>query len=290
MPADAAHQVPHEDSDGAPLPTFVIAGTMRSGTTALARWLGAHPDVYMAPRKELHYFDSAKPKTMADYRREFAGRAGQRAVGEATPNYVFADHAVERLATAVPDVRVIVSCREPVERAYSHYWARRSRVEELREFAEVVAEEQRHPDTPAGTGLGTSLDLLARGRYLEQIEEALRHLRREQLLVVLFDDVEQRPAQTFTRICTHIGVDPSLVPDDVGRPANGYRAFRSERLRRVTRRVPGRAADVLGRLNTRATAYPELDPGLRRELQDWYRPANHALADWLGRDLSAWDR
>ena len=286
MPPDDA-EVPVEG----PLPTFVIAGTMRSGTTALARWLGAHPDVYMAPRKELHHFDSTEPKALSSYRREFAGWAGQSAIGEATPNYLFARGAVARLTATVPGVRVVVSLRDPVERAYSHYWARASRAIESRSFAEVVADEQAKPTTPVGPTLGggTSAYLLGRGLYLDQITEALRHLPRADLHVVLFDDVEACPRQTFAGMASFVGVDASVVPGDVGRPANAYRQYRSERMRRWTRRLPSPAADLVGHLNSRATTYPQLDPGLRRELQDWYRPANQALAEWLGRDLSAWE-
>ena len=187
---------------------------------------------------------------------------------------------------------MVVSLRDPVERAYSHYWARASRSIESRTFAEVVADEQAKPTTPVGAtlGAGTSAHLLGRGLYLDQIDEALRHLPRADLHVVLFDDLEACPQDTFAGVCDFIGVDRSVVPDDVGRPANAYRRFRSERMRRWTRRLPSPAADLVGHLNSRATAYPELDAGLRRELQDWYRPANQALADWLGRDLSAWDR
>ena len=272
-----------------PLPTFVIAGTMRSGTTALARWLGHHPEVFMAPRKELHHFDSSKNPPLHQYLQEFADWSGQPAVGEATPNYLYADHAIERLVATVPDVRVVVSLREPVERAYSHYWARTSRALEDRPFAEVVADEQRHPVLEAGSGMGGPPALLARGRYLDQIQRALTHLPEDQLLAVLFDDVEQEPAQTYARICTFIGVDPAMAPPDVGRPANGYRRYRSERLRQALRRLPGPAADLIGHLNSRAATYPPLDPILRRALQDSYEADNQALARWLDRDLSSWN-
>ncbi len=292
MSADAPAPVPVPTPDGGPLPTFVIAGAMRSGTTALARWLGAHPEVFMAPGKELHFFDSTKPKTLAAYRREFSGWQGQAAIGEATPNYLFADGAMARLAATVPGVRVVVSLRDPVERAYSHYWARASRSIESRSFAEVVAAEQAEPARPVGSamGQGSSAHLLARGLYLDQLTEALRHLRRADLHVVLFDEVEAEPGPTFAGICTFVGVDASVRPDDVGRPANAYRRYRSERMRRLTRRLPSPAADLVGHLNSQAVAYPPLDPGLRRELQEWFGPANQALAEWLGRDLTAWTR
>ena len=278
--------MPEAAADQGPLPTFVIAGAMRAGSTALSRWLSAHPEVFMAPRKELHFFDKADAGSISTYRAEFADWSGQPAIGEATPNYLFASGAVERLVATIPDVRVVVSLRDPVERAYSHYWSRRSRALEVRSFAELVGEEQARPADASADPNG--LDLLARGRYLDQIHEALRHLPRPQLLVVLFDDVEGSPTETFAQICTFVDVDPTQVPAEVGRPANAYRRFRSQRVRRLARRLPAPAADVVGHLNSRAEGYPPLDPGLRDELRAWYRPANQELAEWLGRDLSAW--
>ncbi|HVN50355.1 MAG TPA: sulfotransferase, partial [Acidimicrobiales bacterium] len=190
--------------------------------------------------------------------------------------------AMRRLATVLPDVKVVLSLRHPVDRAYSQYWARRSRGFETRSFAEVIATEPEVPLTDDG-------GLVARGRYLEQIERALNHIGRDQLLVVLFDDLQERPAETYAQICEFIGADPTTVPDEVGRPANRYRTFRSERVRRLALRLPKGVGNAVGHLNSRAEAYPELDPSLRAALCDRFRPHNAALAEWLGRDLSAWD-
>jgi hypothetical protein len=266
-----------------PLPTFVVAGTQRSGTTALWHWLGAHPDVFVASAKELHFFDTNWQDGVDSYRQSFHGWGGQPAIGEVTPNYIFDADAVSRMVEVMPDVRVVVSLREPVERAYSHYWARRSRAFETREFADVIAAEPAEVIRSKGSGY-----LLARGRYLGQIERALEVLPREHLLVVLFDDLEQRPTETFAEICRFVGVDDQVVPAEVGRPANAHRQFRSQRVRRLTLRLPGPTRDLVGRINSRAVGYPPLDPALRRELVERFRPDNEALASWLGRDLSAW--
>ena len=268
----------------APLPTFVIAGAMRSGTTSLTRWLRGHPDVWMSPNKELHYFDTRWERgvTVDEYRQDFAGWDHQPAVGEATPNYVFHRDAMQRLTSVLPDARIVLSLRHPVDRAYSHYWARRSRGIETRGFAEVVATEPEVPVTDDG-------GLLARGRYLEQIQRMLHHLDREQLLVVLFDDLEAHPTETFVEVCDFIGVGRTSVPDEVGRAANGYRHFRSERVRQLSLRLPKSLGNAVGHLNSRTEKYPTMDAPLRAALCEQFRPHNDALAEWLGRDLSAWD-
>jgi hypothetical protein len=268
----------------APLPTFVIAGAMRSGTTSLNRWLRGHPDVWMSPNKELHYFDTRWERgvTVDEYRQSFAGWSDQHAVGEATPNYVYHRDAMERLASVVPDVRVVLSLRHPVDRAHSHYWARRSRGIDTRGFAEVIATE---PDVPLTDDGG----LMARGRYLEQIQRTLRYVDRDQLLVVLFDDLEREPTETFAEVCAFIGVDTTTVPAEVGEAANRHRHFRSERVRRLSLRLPKSLGNAVGHLNSRAEAYPTMDAPLRSVLCEQFRPHNDALGEWLGRDLSMWD-
>ncbi len=270
--------------DGAaPLPSFAVGGTQRSGTTALWHWLGAHPDVFMAPGKELHFFDSHWDEGLESYEKSFEGWSGQAAIGEVTPNYVFHPDAMKRMVSVLPDVRIVMSVREPVDRAYSHYWARRSRGHEERDFADVVGDEPAVISVGDGTGY-----LFARGRYMTQIERTLEVLPRQQLLVVLFDDIDQRPTETYARICRFIGVDDEVVPAQVGETANEYREFRTQRLRRLAHRVPGPLARVVGRVNSRPVPYPPLDPAVRAELVERYRPDTEALAAWLDRDLSEW--
>ena len=108
------------------LPNFFIAGTMRSGTTSLTRYLDAHPDVFIAPQKEIHYFDLNYPRGIDWYRQQFSNVDREVAVGDATPSYVYLEEAVARMTETVPDARVIVLLRHPVDRAYSHYWLRRA--------------------------------------------------------------------------------------------------------------------------------------------------------------------
>jgi len=268
----------------APLPTFVIGGTMRAGTTSLTRWLRSHPDVLMPAAKELHYFDTRYEHgdTIDDYRSRFSGWSGERAVGEATPNYLFHKEAMARLANALPDARIVLSLRNPIDRAYSQYWARRSRDIETREFDEVVRTE---PDVI----VGDDGYVVARGQYHEQIQRMLEHIPRERVLVVLFEDVEDEPQATFADVCRFIGVDDEIVPTEIGQAANAHRHFRSQRLRRIGMKLPKPAANAVGRLNSKVETYPPMDPSTRAWLVERYRPHNAALGDWLGRDLSAWD-
>src|SRR5688572_19406956 len=104
------------------LPDFVVIGSMRAGSTSLARYIGAHPSVYMPPKKELHFFDWNWDRGLDWYRAQFRDATPGAIIGEATPIYIVYREAMERLAKACPEARLLVVLRDPVSRAYSHYW------------------------------------------------------------------------------------------------------------------------------------------------------------------------
>jgi len=103
---------------------FLIAGVQKAGTTSFDRYLRQHPEIAMAKRKEVHFFDKSPPTPFAGlnhwlYHRQFdwkAQSAGAK-LGEATPIYVWWQGAIERIKAYAPDIRLIVSLRDPVERA-----------------------------------------------------------------------------------------------------------------------------------------------------------------------------
>ena len=269
------------------LPSFVIVGAAKSGTTSLAAWLREHPDVYVVPEKELHFFSYEWERGVQWYEECFAAANGQAAVGEATPNYLAHPEAPERMASVIPDAKLIALLRNPVDRAYSHYWHWRERMGEQRSFEEVVSSELS----------GTPERYLSGGRYLEQLERVLKHYPREQLEVILFEDLQTKPEETFRQVCRYLGVDESAVPESVGSRENPFLYYYPRWLWnffvrvRIGRFIPARAAGALYRAMVRtADPYPPMDPQLRMKLIDHFADSNAALAAWLGRDLSAWSK
>src|SRR5438067_1876114 len=118
------------------MPNFFIVGAARSGTTSFNRYLSQHPQVYITPRKEVHFFAAHHfPRTgpgdeainrrvigeEEQYAQLFAGVAGEKAIGESSVFYLCFPGTAERIAQAVPDAKIIVLLREPVDRAYSSY-------------------------------------------------------------------------------------------------------------------------------------------------------------------------
>jgi hypothetical protein len=277
-------------SDRGPLPNFLIVGAMRSGTTTLARTLGAHPQVYMASQKEIHFFDRHFQRGVDWYRSRFAGATGQMAVGEATPAYLYDAASPPRMAEVIPDARLICILRNPVDRAYSHYWLERGLGREALSFREAVrAEPKRLASDPSPARINRAY--LDCSRYLPQLQRLTAHYPRGSLLVMILEDLEKDPAAAYREACWFLGVDPGFVPRGVTARMNPYREYRSLRLRRAVR--TGRRSmvkRVLGRLNVRPeTTYPPLDPELRGELLASFGDHNAELARWLGSELPWWN-
>jgi hypothetical protein len=114
---------------------------------------------------------------------------------------------------------------------------------------------------------------------------------REVLLVLLFDDLRETPSEVRRTLYGHLGVDDRITPTEEEITANTFVAFRSKTVRRLTRRLPRSTRRVVGRLNTKPdSSYPPMDPAIRADLKDRFRQDNAMLGDWLGRDLSSWDR
>ena len=268
------------------LPDFLVIGAQKSGTTTLADRLAAHPDVYL-PAREVHYFSHRYDRGPDWYRRALAGAPPGALLGEKSPSYLTDADAPARIAAALADVRLIAVLRDPVDRAYSHYWHNRRLAKEHLSFAEAVAAE---PTRAAGA----SAIHRARYGYLEGGHYAA-HLSRfdgpfdDRLLVLVFEDLcsDQDAvvgeARRFLELAPR--PEPRVGPGARAVVRNAYVEYRSQRLRRVAAHVPRPLAAAIYRVNRRTATYPPLDPGLRRDLADEFRAGDGIVAARLDRSL-----
>lgn len=270
-----------------PDPTFIIVGAMRSGTTSLARWLGDHPQMFMAASKEVHYFDRYYELGSQWYLKHFVGSDNFLAVGEATPNYMYRPVAVQRLANDLPDVQLIVLLRDPIARAFSHYQHRVARGGEDLSFAEAIAAEPRRLASADDT-VRDHFSYVDRGRYLHQLQRIMELVPRERLYIELFENLTREPVSVFRSITSWLGADPSTIPPSVGRALNSHQNFRSHTLRRAARHLPGAARRALGRLNRIQGGYPPVPRADVAQLLEVFLPERQALQELTGRDLSVW--
>jgi hypothetical protein len=209
------------------LPGFIVIGAQRSGTTSLFHYLCRHPQIAGSPVKEVHFFDHQFWRGVDWYRSYFPtvaaqararnGGGGELVGGEATPYYLFHPAVPARLAATVPDVRLVAILRNPVDRAYSHYWRSIDcRVERL-SFVEALAaetgrlegEEKKLMARPRYRSFNhRHRAYAARGLYAEQLERWFAHFPREQVLVIRAEDFFARPSEVYADILEFLGVAP----------------------------------------------------------------------------------
>ncbi|MCW2538086.1 MAG: Sulfotransferase [Modestobacter sp.] len=247
------------DPDGH-LPQFVIAGAPKAGTTALHAALATHPALYLSPVKEPKYYltDGRPPPRSghrgpgdahsarewvwrrAQYRALFAGAPAGTVRGESTPFYLHDRAAHARLAADVPDVKVVVVVRDPVDRAYSNWvHLRADGLEPEPDFAVAVRLERQR----VAAGWAPFWHYRGLGRYGEQLRDLYRHVPREQVLVFRYRQLVDDPRQTLDRVADFLGV-PTGVAHTVA--AENVKPFVPDTARyRVLSRLT-RAGAVLG--------------------------------------------
>lgn len=269
------------------LPDFLIIGGQRCGTSSLYYYLTEHPGVISASTKEIHFFDDSYTKGLDWYRAQFPTVAYKHYVerirknhfltGEASPYYLFHPHAPQRIVSALPNVKLIVLLRNPIDRAYSQHW-----LEVMGQFESLSFEEavRREPERTAGEREKMLQDenyhsyshrrftYLARGVYVDQLQYWMNYYPREQFLIIKTEDLYKKSAEIVRQTLEFLGVPADKI--DTNREYKKYK-------------VPSKKG-----YKTQDSA-PAMDPKVREYLVEYFRPHNARLYEFLGRDFG-WDK
>jgi hypothetical protein len=210
------------------LPDFLVIGVPKAGTTALYAALVRHPQLFLPGIKEPKYFltgnapppDRGGPGDMQTYQEQIWRRADYETLfdsappgtrrGEATPFYLYDRVAQERIRTLVPHARLIAVLRDPVDRAHSnwsHLWA--AGLEAESDFVAACAAEEKRREA----GWAHFWHYTGLGRYGEQLDHLYRLFPPEQVLVLRYRDLVDRPTDTLDEVCAFLGVATGLVAD-----------------------------------------------------------------------------
>lgn len=223
------------------LPSFVIVGTQKGGTTYLYSLLSTHPQIVGSARKEVQSFSLYSDKGLPWYRAQFPAKHKVEApsasmgkpviAGEASPYYMFHPRAIRNLAATLPDVKIIVLLRNPVTRAVSHYNHNVERGFEKLGFEEALAAEPSRTKGQRELMLASetyqseayrNFSYVARGDYLPQLEEIVGRFPHENVLVLASEPFFKDPAATVKQVCGFLGVEPWTPPLQVRRNSGMY--------------------------------------------------------------------
>ena len=255
------------------LPELLVCGGQRCGTTSMYKALAQQPTIYRPVwRKGVHYFDVPPGRGLEWYRAHFPLRAQldraarkhrTRALSfESSPYYLFHPLAADRIAADLPDVKLLVLVRDPVERAYSAHAHELARGYETLGFEDAL-------DAEEGRLAGEAERLLAdptyeshahrhqayrsRGEYAPQLERISSLFGRDRIKVVDSHRFFAEPEPVYADVMQWLEVEPSVSP-------------------------------IYERHNARPR--PEMSESLRTRLDEHFAPHDQALEDWLGRPPS----
>ncbi|MCZ6783057.1 MAG: sulfotransferase domain-containing protein [Proteobacteria bacterium] len=299
-------------------PNFLILGVAKCGSTSLFAYLEQHPDVFFSRPKEPVFFEAQYQEGLEFYWREyFAGYRGESAIGEARTHNLLLPFVPGRVHESIPDAKLVAIVRDPIDRAYSHWWHRHSRGLErlgLRAALEANLERIRAGslyEGPEGaerwkrsliqnatnwsTRYGHYLDL---GYYAVQLERYLALFPRSQLLVVLFEDLSRSPQDVCRQVWEFLGVDAEQHLADPAPRNVAVERKKGRLLRKISRvPIPPLASRIIPEpvkdlwralLAGRPASRPAIDPETESWLLDHFAPHNRALEALMGRELSAW--
>ena len=190
------------------LPEFIIFGCARSGTVALNRYLNQHPDIKMASRKEVHFFNKRSHYKQGQYwyRSFFPIKIFKKKSisGEATPDYIFNPDVPKRIKKMMPHIKLIVVLRNPIDRAYSHYhYMVRTKRENLSFEEAIKLEEERIRDEKERKIFDGDhyrrYSYLERGKYAEQLKNWMNFFPKECILIIKNEDLEKNLEMTLKK-------------------------------------------------------------------------------------------
>lgn len=297
-------------------PNFFIVGAPKSGTTTLYRWLQQHPGVFMSAKKEPLFFcgirdDFSGPgseplnrwivRDEAEYARLFLPGSGFPLRGEASTDYLAFEGAAAAIHASVPDARIVMVLRNPVERAFSeHRHLLRDGVEPNRSFRRALdLEEERR-----AAGWIPLFWHKHRGLYAAQVARYLDRFG-DRVRIYLYEELSASPGELTADLFRFLGVEPVALDRSTRYNVSRSNVPRSRTLESVAsgRRVPGwlkrRAAALLGRerieaarawLRSRNRTDIRLHPADRRHLVEYFDDDIVRLERIIGKDLSAWRR
>ncbi len=194
-----------------PLPTFIIIGAQKCGTTSLYNYIIEHPEISGASQKEIHFFDQNYSKGLEWYKSQFHGKI----TGEASPYYIFHPLCPKRIHDTIPDVKLIILLRNPIDRAISHYGhevklgketlsfenALRAESERLKGEEQKILANENYQSIPH-----QHLSYLSRGRYIEQIKRWYNFFEHSQILILNSEDFFLNPNNLLNSVYDFLGV------------------------------------------------------------------------------------
>ncbi|MEB3309869.1 MAG: sulfotransferase [Snowella sp.] len=291
------------------MPNFLIVGAAKAGTTALHTYLQQHPQIYMTPDKETNFFafegqtlnfqgigDEAINQfsitNLATYQDLFAGVTSEIAIGEACPLYLYHPKAPHNIAQSLPDARLIIILRNPVDRAYANYLHLiRDDREPEKDFAQALQAEPERIEK----NWEWFWHYVQLGYYGQQVKRYYDLFDKSQIRVYLYEDLVKHSDWLIQDLFTFLQVDTSFQPDMSIRPNKSGVPKNPLLHQLLTKPNPIKSllkplfpAKMRQKIQHNNLETPKLSAEVRQSLTALYQEDLLQCQALIGRDLSAW--
>jgi len=274
------------------LPNFIGIGVQRSGTTWIYEMLKNHPQVCMSPEKEINFFNNHYGRGLEWYKKFFNECSREKVIGEFSPTYLSHNLTAKRIRKIVPEVKLIVSLRNPADQIFSRYHYMITRKKYNKSFNEALKERP---------------FLIENAFYYKHIKRYLEHFDESQILILIYEDLRKDARSFLRKVYSFLGIDSSYIPPNLNEKVHSIRVPKSKYIETVMViiRILLRKMELyslveklkernivrkLRELNTRVNkTYKEMDAWNRHRLNQIFAHDKEKLSTLLGRDLSIWN-
>jgi len=292
-------------------PNFIVIGAMKAATTSLYTYLKKHPEIFMTKVKEPMFFNNfqqennykilgkkrKKPTTLEEYLTMFKDVKNEKAIGEASPAYIYNQKAPQLIKEHLPNVKIIAILRHPTDRAYSNYLhAKRADRENSDTFQEAIEVEKKK----IKDNWSPLYHYIEKGYYSVQLKRYYQLFPKENIRVYLFEDVVKNTTETLKDIFKFLEVDEN-VEIDTSKKANvsgtprGLMGWILKKMRYYNLMPKFAISDYLPKfvvkLIFKSVYKPteKLNEDSRREITEkYYKDEIRILEKLVDRDLSSW--
>ena len=284
-------------------PNFFIVGGSKCGTTNISYYLNEHPQVFVSELNEPYYFcrfdvpeDFERPSMIKDevkYLKLFENAKNHKAVGEATSAYLHCPHAASEIKKSFPDSKIIISLRNPIEKAHSSYFSYKFMHPDNRSFIDMInwQEQERH---------GKEFfiyNFIEGGFFSKHIKRYQNEFRSDNIKIIIFENYIKNEPEHIKSILKFLDIDESINLTE--QPKGSYRVPKnkiagsllgSPLFRKVaTKLIPTVQRQKLGdKFFLRQTKKPSMLPSERKLLKEIYETEVRNLEELLGSKLP-WD-
>lgn len=296
------------------LPNFLIIGAAKSGTTALYENLKLHPEVFLSNIKEPNFFVLKNPEykfnkktinssyyksfvySLDDYVSLFTNAGGFKAVGEASPIYLYEKCAPLEIKKVIPNTKLIVILRNPIERAFSNFSMHMAGLglETTNNFFSALDFEEERIEKEWWWGFHYK----KAGLYSEQLTRYFNNFDKEHILVLIYDDFKSYPNETYLKITQFLGI-ASFSNENTKKYYKVSKAtkirwiervLRNEKISMIMKSIMGRQAGkrVKEMIRKKNKFKPKITEKEFMFLSNYYRNDIKKLEKLINRDLSKW--